>query len=343
MAVINVTPLTDITALIISDNVSEGDVLLLEEGIYFQSVAVTKNNIRIVAKGPGVIFDGRSTLLNAFLLPDVAGVLIEGINIRHYRASGILIEFGLGHRIVNNKINNMIENGVEIVSSRNNLIWKNEINSCYDGVLLISGSTNNWVIENVARNCYGDGYEAFLAPDSDNAFISNTAIGNRNNGLEIYGNNNLLLNNILIDNGQGVIINEGNSSVAIGNMIKGTKLGTYEIFDGYFNHFVGENYIVCNRREGIVNNGQFNMLLNNEISNNGDTGILLGTTSVLNLVMDNKLVCNIPQNIDDRGIDNYLINNIEKPCKPCESPSVVCDNSPDEENNSIEESKEGDN
>lgn len=42
MAVINVTPFTDITDLISSDNVNEGDVLLLEEGIYFQTVNVIK-------------------------------------------------------------------------------------------------------------------------------------------------------------------------------------------------------------------------------------------------------------------------------------------------------------
>lgn len=342
MAIINVTPLTDITSLINSDSVTEGDVLLLEEGIYFQSVAVLKNNIRIVAKGPGVIFDGRSSLLNAFLLVDVVGVLIEDITIRHYRASGILIEFGGANRIVNNRINNMIEHGIEIMSSTNNLVWKNEIGSCYDGVLLIQGSTNNWIIENVARNCYGDGFEAFLDPDSNNAFVSNKAIGNRNNGLEIYGTNNLLLDNVLIDNGQGVIINGGNSSVAIGNMIKGTKLGTYDIFDEYFNHFVGENHIVCNRSEGIVNNGQFNMFIDNEILYNGDTGILLDTSSALNLVMDNKLVCNLPVNIDDRGIDNYLINNKEKPCETCESPSELCENGPEEENNIITGAKEGD-
>lgn len=42
MAVINVTPFTDITDLISSNNVNEGDVLLLEEGIYFQTVNVIK-------------------------------------------------------------------------------------------------------------------------------------------------------------------------------------------------------------------------------------------------------------------------------------------------------------
>ncbi|MFY9176976.1 MAG: hypothetical protein WBI74_00985 [Caldicoprobacterales bacterium] len=49
MAVINVTPLTDITALIASDTVSPGDVLLLQDGLYFQTVNITKDNIRIIA------------------------------------------------------------------------------------------------------------------------------------------------------------------------------------------------------------------------------------------------------------------------------------------------------
>lgn len=102
MAVINVTPLMDITALISSDSIKEGDVLLLEDGIYFETVNVLKDNIRIVAEGQGVIFDGRSILSSAFVLSDVSGVVIDGINIRHYRASGILIQGGFGNRIINN-------------------------------------------------------------------------------------------------------------------------------------------------------------------------------------------------------------------------------------------------
>ncbi|NLZ52314.1 MAG: hypothetical protein GX892_04060 [Thermoanaerobacteraceae bacterium] len=133
----------------------------------------------------------------------------------------------------------------------------------------------------------------------------------------------------------------GNSSVAIGNKIKGTRVGTYTIFDEYFNHFVGGNNIVCNRREGIENNGQFELIYNNEISYSGDSGILLGTTSLLNLVMHNKLRCNIPGNIDDRGIDNNIINNVEKPCDPCEAPSDVCDNCPHATHKDMDGPEEG--
>jgi len=186
MAIINVTPLIDITALIVSDDVSEGDVLLLEEGIYFQTVNITKNYIRIVAKGPQVIFDGKSILLTAFTLSNVTGTAIEGINIKQYRANGILIQSGSGNRIVNNKISNTIGNAIDVFGSSGNLIWKNEICSCSDGVRLIQGSTSNRVIENVVKECFDDGFESFLAPDSNNAFISNTAMRSRFNGLDIY-------------------------------------------------------------------------------------------------------------------------------------------------------------
>jgi len=62
--VINVTPLDNIMELIASDYVKEGDVFLLEDGNYFQSVTIAKNYIRIAAKGPKVLFDGKNILLN---------------------------------------------------------------------------------------------------------------------------------------------------------------------------------------------------------------------------------------------------------------------------------------
>lgn len=41
MAVITVSPTTDLFALIASNNVAPGDVLVLEDGEYFQTVNVT--------------------------------------------------------------------------------------------------------------------------------------------------------------------------------------------------------------------------------------------------------------------------------------------------------------
>jgi len=331
MAVINVTPLTDITALIASESVNEGDVLLLEEGIYFQSVIIPKNNIRIIAKGSKVIFDGKSTLITAFLLSNVTGVLIDGINIRYYRANGIEIDSGYGNRIIKNTINNTFNFGISILDSSNNLLWKNEVSKCNDGIRLSAASTNNWIIENTAKECSDDGFESISAANN-NAYISNKAIRNRFAGFEIVGSNNLLFENSSIDNVQGIIIGSGSDTMIIGNTIIGSRTDALTI-TGQRNNFTAENYIECTRQAGIFHLGQFGTFLSNEISYSGNDGILLGS-SVRDLVMDNKLTCNLPENINDDGRDNVLINNIEKQCEPCGSPSDICGDNCDVKENS---------
>lgn len=325
MAVISATPLMDINALIASDDVNEGDVLLLENGIYFQTVNINKSNIRIAAKGPGVIFDGKGILLTAFTLSNVIGVAIEGIKIRHYREDSIIIQSGSGNTILYNIFNNMLSDAIVLIGSSGNLIWKNEIYNCSDGIKLTSGSTNNWVIENTVKDGFVDAFETSTSSDSNNAFISNTAIRNRSSGFRIFGSNNLLLNNISINNTQGILITEGSNSVAIGNKIKDSKSTALLVFNEFRNYFAGVNSIECSDREGMFILGNFGMCLNNDLSYNRDTGITFEIFTLGNLVMGNKLVCNIPDNIVSRDTENNFINNMDKPCKLCESPSDACD------------------
>jgi parallel beta-helix repeat protein len=325
MAIITVTPLMDITALIASEQVSPGDVLLLEEGIYFQTVNVTKDFLRIIAKGEHVIFDGRSTLLNAFMLSNVTGVEINGITINHYRSNGIVINSGNGNRIVNNKISDIFVDGIRIVASSANLIWKNEICNVFDAVFLILGSTNNRIIENIAKDCLEDGFETFLEPDSNNVFISNTIMRARRYGILIWGHNNLLLYNNIIDNGQGSVnINVGSNSIALDNILIDNKQNGLVVED-FLNAFAGENQIECNREEGVLVQGQYGIYQDNEIAYNSDTGITIGTNSISNTIYKNKVICNIPTNIIDSGTDNVLIENIDKPCESCENPGHNCE------------------
>ena len=154
---------------------------------------------------------------------------------------------------------------------------------------------------------------------TSNGFISNIATENTGFAANITGSNNLVFDNKFIENGQGILMMNGNDPLTIGNKIKGLRFTGYLAFLDISNHFVGENHISCNGLEGIENLGQFGMFINNELSYNRDTGIKLDVNSARNLIMDNKLVCNIPANILDSGTDNNFINNIDKPCEPCES------------------------
>lgn len=104
-----------------------------------------------------------------------------------------------------------------------------------------------------------------------------------------------------IGNVQGIVINEGSGSLAIGNTVKNSNLAAHLIFREYSNYFAAENHTICNHREGIENNSQFGMFLNNKILYNRDNGMILDTNSTGNLVMNNKLICNIPENVVNRG------------------------------------------
>ena len=328
MAIINVTPTTDINTLIQSNNVSEGDVLLLEDGEYFQTINVTKNFIRIVAKSNNVVFNGKSMLVGAFNLIDVSGVEIFGISIMHYRGNGIFINGGSGNRIVDNRINSVLNNGISISSSHDNLIWKNEICNAGDGIFLGSGSTNNRIIENSVKECLDDGYETFFENDSNNVFISNTAIDNGGYGLHIFGINNLLHNNILINNRlAGIHVNIGNNTVAINNIVNNSQFMGVRLLD-HPNLFFGQNRVVDNKFTGIgsltrVDNGTF---YNNTVMHNTDIGLILNITTNSNFVYDNKFRCNIPFNISNTGTNNTLLNISNNPCKPCDLKIEYCNN-----------------
>lgn len=252
MAVITVSPTTDISALIASDNVSPGDVLVLEDGEYFQTVNVTKNNLRIVAKGTKAVFDGKSILINAFILNGVTGVEVNGVSIMHYRNNGILIRQGGGNRIVGNKINRVLNTGIRLFSTRENLVWKNEICNAFDGIQLILNCINNHIIENLATLCEDDGFECFGLTEDNNVLIGNIAINNGGFGVVNFGDNVLLVDNVLVGNRLGGIsISINVNSVMLGNIIRNNPR------NGCFmreltNLFFAENKVEANRLEGVA-------------------------------------------------------------------------------------------
>lgn len=283
MAVITVSPTTDISALIASDNVSPGDAILLEDGEYFQTVNVTKDYLRIVAKGKKAVFDGKGILVHAFMLNDVTGV-----SIMHYRSDAFRIELGGAHRIVGNKINGVLGNGIFVITSAENLLWKNEICNALDGVQLISAGVNNHIIENLVTLCEDDGFECFGEVDSNNVFAGNIAINNGGFGLEISGSNNLLMDNILIGNRLGGMrISVGNNSVAIGNLILNSR-SRGGFLDDHTNCFFGENKVEANHREGATLLGEFinGIIQENVFRHNTDTGITLGPETDSNFIFN---------------------------------------------------------
>ncbi|NLY38053.1 MAG: hypothetical protein GX044_01980 [Firmicutes bacterium] len=321
MAVIPVSPQTDITALIASDEVSEGDVLLLENGVYNQIVIVTKNFLRILAGGDGVVFDGGNILLNAFILEEVAGVEINGMKITNYQNNGIHIDGGLGHRIINNEIDNVTGRGIFAGSSTANLIWKNTVRRAFDGILLRFGSTNNRVVENLVQFCRDDGIESWLNEDENNVFAGNKASGNTRFGMEIFGVNNLVVDNIVESNGRIGLYVAGSDVSVIGNKIKNNNNSGILFDSSSFNTFVGDNEVHANAVFGMDRYSNQGSIQCNAITFNQSIGIRLNIDAGANLIYNNTLICNPPVNILDTSEDNpftvpdnIILNNIDQPC-----------------------------
>jgi hypothetical protein len=309
MAIICVTPDVDITALIASAGVSEGDVLLLAEGTYDQSVIISKNYVRILSERCGAVFDGNNILATAFILNNVTGVELYGLVIQNYLSTGVTISGGSANRIICNRITNVGTTGIRVSSSSANVIWKNHIRNVSDGVLLINGSTNNWILENKVKNCRDDGFESFLSNDLNNTFVGNLACNCSDNCFEIYGVNNLVYCNSAIDGtNSGYVITSGSNTVAIGNKSSGGPGPGVSL--GSNNALIACGTFKNNDGTGLTVNSDFNIILSNLITCNRNSGLVINEGADNNFIIGNHVLCNTPHDIAVSGTNNNLLKNL---------------------------------
>src|SRR5919201_6320967 len=94
-----------------------GTTILVCPGTYHESVTITKNDLRILAKGaPGaVVLDGMAqTLLAGFYIQNASGILINGFRIQNFHEAGILLDNGDGNRIRKNVTTGAHHDGIEL-------------------------------------------------------------------------------------------------------------------------------------------------------------------------------------------------------------------------------------
>jgi parallel beta-helix repeat protein len=183
---------------------SPGATILVCAGTYPESVTITKNDLRIRAKGaPGtVVLDGTAhTLFAGFYIHNASGTLINGFRIQNFDEAGIVLDNGDGNRIRNNVTTGAHHDGIELrLGSSGNRIEHNRVvnnlasNAC--GIQIRdAGSTNNLVRHNVSIN-NNWGIRVGLAATGNVVFhnrsINNRAVGILNfsgaNGTSIKGN-----------------------------------------------------------------------------------------------------------------------------------------------------------
>ena len=313
MAIINVSPSTNISTLIASVSVAEGDVLLLEDGVYYQSVLISKNNIRIVSESCRAVFNGFGFLASAFILNGVSGVEIFGVTMRDYIGYGVYINGGSANRIVSNTIYDIGANGVQIFASSANLVWRNWIRNVVDGVFLNFGSSNNQLIENFVRDCSNDGLETFLLEDANNTFIGNRVQDCRDHCIESFGRNCLVYrNNVFNAGNSGYYLVAGSGVMAIENRSEHCRDGCIV---NASNAFIARNEFSNNNRKGLDMLVDFNIIQSNLITGNRDSGLVLEFTADYNFIYKNKIECNTPLDIVTGGTGNNFLSN-QTGCRP---------------------------
>jgi len=264
-----------------------GDIILVDNGTYKESVIVSTNSIRIVAKVKhGVILESENSSENAIKLDNTHNVEIFGLIIQNSHRS-IWIFRGGYHRIIGNIFQNHNADGIIFEDSTGNLLYQNTIRNNFSvGVLLgwsNPGSTSNWIIENIIHNNGGHGLEIWTPGATGNAVINNRIYKNSGQGIFAKGQNTLLYGNRVENNTIGIKFQYGNNSNAVKNTITSNTSDGIEISSDQ--NIVYANLVKKNYGNGIVISGYENIVQGNTVIDNKGGNI---ENNCNNSIFDNK-------------------------------------------------------
>ncbi len=226
------------------DNSNSGDTILVNPGTYNENLNINKP-LTIVSNSeiPDKTTVQASENDNVFYITS-NNVIIRGFSITGTHGpskAGIYLD-EVEECIITNNILSNNENGIELVSSSNNILINNTIKSnTFDGIFLERSNNNELRNNSIYFNIWNG---IVLEASNNNRFSNNTINSNRLDGISfINSNNNLINNNSIGSNGKNGI------SLDISN-----------------NNTLNDNFLI-NNSEGIEADYSENHIYNNHISN----------------------------------------------------------------------------
>lgn len=150
---------------------------------------------------------------------NVTGGCIADSTVRNAPAAGIEI-FESAENQVNRNILTANGSGITVTDGLNNEFNENTCTENGVGIdlgLNETGSNGNVFEDNVVSENTGDGFT--LSDSSENEIIGNTANNNANNGITLAAesNNNIVTDNILLNNGNEPVVNQGAGNTIANN------------------------------------------------------------------------------------------------------------------------------
>jgi parallel beta-helix repeat protein len=270
---------------------ASGDTILVAPGEYQEKVRITTDFVRLIADEGRVVLDGNGDLSRAFVIDGAQGVEINGFTIRHYRRAGIAVSAGRFNRLVHNVIHRIIAGAGIHIAGDGNLVWDNDVSGASGDGILVTDSDGNWLVAN--RIVDNGGRGILILGGKNAAIVSNETAGNQNFGIASTGDNTLLLNNSLIENG----VEE--AADTIGHM-DAVQSG---------NAVVIGTRILRNQLPGIVLSRRNTFVARNRVKGNSGTGITISATARFNSVQENRVADNEHNGIEVDGRRNLILRN----------------------------------
>lgn len=211
--------------------------------------------------------------------------------------------------------------GIRIESSNHSTIINNMLSNNYLGISLIYSDNNNLTINNASGNIYAGIY--LLQSDNndlnDNIVSNNTQHGIYLSSLGVVSRNNYFANNTVYNNLQGIFLQSPQDSTLTNNTVfnntnNGITLDSSgDHFDTENNTLIG-NTVLNNYNGVIIDDINYNNLIQNNVSNNTYKGIYLYYSHYNNLTENTVLencVFGIYQNIGGLHLTTSNYNFIE--------------------------------
>jgi len=281
------------------DNAFAGDTIIVRDGIYYESITVSKQ-LTIKSENGSAYCIVNGTGSDVFTLK-ADGIRIEGFTITG-GGYGIYIRSNK-NMIINNTISSNNYDGI-FLCSNNNSISNNNISSNNDEGIHLCGSNNNisnnefindglfvyYSYGNIVENNKVNGKPLFyLEEESDkiidnagqiilvkckNITVMNSELTNTDVGIELWQSDNCLISkNNISNNSDGIFLWHSNNNSISNNNISSNKCGIFLWHSN--NNNISNNTISSNKFDSIyLDDSNNNSISENNISSN-NYGIFL--------------------------------------------------------------------
>jgi parallel beta-helix repeat protein len=215
-------------------------------GNIYGSVVVEKDDI--VVDGAGYVLNG-PLVGTGVSLTGRKNVSITNMQIRGFLSAVSLIDSSNNNVSLNN-IKDNLKGGIQLVSSSNNMISRNRIANQVSGISISGFSVCNTIDGNnlTSNSELGVGIESAYATYNG---ISGNYISHSARGIQVLSDHNIVSENIMVKNWDGILMASCSFNIVIGNSIVDNSQNGIQLSGDSSNNTIFENNLAANVLCGI--------------------------------------------------------------------------------------------